>query len=151
MGGVMLLRDSGIDEWHAFGGEVLPEVAQEWRDDGKRTRVIHQAELLPAQLAIEVWAQAVTGRRVILFVDNDAARAALVKGTTKVRPSARIVSKFWEAAASHEVYAWIDRVPSASNVADGPSRGCFEWLVKKGYTRAEVPGLRRHPKEKGDV
>ena len=151
VGAAMLVRDAGRDRWVAFGGVVEPAVAQGWRDDGRKSKVIHQAELLPAQLALEVWAKEVGGRRVIIFVDNDAARVALVKGLTAVRPSARIVSRFWEAAAASEVYAWIDRVPSASNVADGPSRGCFAWLASKGCTRTEVPGLRRHPSEKGEL
>ena len=141
MGGAILDRDSGSKVWEAFGGVVPGPVVSGWNLDVGHSKVIHQAELYPAQLALEMWAEKVRGRRVVLFVDNDAARGALIKGLTRTRPSARIVSKFWEAAARSEVYLWVDRVPSAANPADGPSRGSFAWFEGRAFTRRLAPGI----------
>ena len=67
----------------------------EWRRAAGTTKVIHQAELQPVLVALRQWAAAFRDRRVIVFVDNDPARIALVKGTTSSAASARIVSEIW--------------------------------------------------------
>ena len=85
-------------------------------------RVIHQAELLPVAIAFGVRGTMLADRRVLVFVDNDAARAALIKGSSGSMPSARLVHQAWVAAARHGMSPWFERVPSPSNVADAPSR-----------------------------
>ena len=84
--------------------------------------------MYPCQLAMEHWSELFICRRVLLFVDNDGARGTIIKGSSISRPSAAIVTAFWEAAVKVEAHIWVDRVPSAANPADGPSRGCFRWV-----------------------
>ena len=62
-------------------------------------------------------------RAVLHFVDNDAARFALIKGSSPTTDSAWLTSQFWEEEASVGAFSWFERVPSPSNPADGPSRG----------------------------
>ena len=52
---------------------------KEWRDAGTRHPVF-LAELLPIAVAAATWAHKLQGRKVLLFLDNDAARLAMVKG-----------------------------------------------------------------------
>ena len=78
------------------------------------------------------WGERWRGRRILLFVDNDSARFALIKGYTPSVASARLVAAFWEMEACLASYCWIDRVPSASNIADGPSRLTFDEVVELG-------------------
>ncbi len=66
----------------AFGGLAPAEVVENWRATNGRDKVIHQAELWPAQLAAETWTAQLAGRKVVLFVDNDAAGADMGKGAT---------------------------------------------------------------------
>ena len=60
---------------------------------------------------------------VIVWVDNEATRAVLVSGSSPQRDVARLL----EASTGLEIDAgaacWFERVPSASNIADAPSRG----------------------------
>ena len=90
---------------------------------------------------MQIWAPRLIGRKIIVFVDNDGARGALIKGVSKSRPSARIVQAFWQAVASHELYVWVERVPSKSNPAAGPSRCEFQWLVENGFAIVAVQGI----------
>eukprot|EP00971_Amphidinium_carterae_P144710 2867707-Amphidinium_carterae.1 len=48
---------------------------------------------------------------------------------------------FAAAAEKHQALTWFCRVPSASNPADDPSRGCSESLSKAGAARisAQLP------------
>jgi len=118
-----------------FGGMVPQKVVDYWKKLNDRTRVIHQAELLPAKLALELWADRLAGRRVIVFIDNAAAEGALVKGASTSEASASIVGQFWEMATKATMDIWIARVPSRSNPADGPSREDWAWSSRWGFTR----------------
>ena len=62
------------------------------------------------------------GRRVIYFVDNDAARAGLIKLQSDVPTIRRALLQLvrtWEACPT---FPWFSRVPSASNLGDNASR-----------------------------
>ena len=98
--------------------------------------MIHLAEIAPAELSLRVWRERLSGRRVILFVDNEAAKGALIKGTSSTVVAARLVHKFWETISSLEAHVWVDRVPSLSNCGDGPSRG--QVAVVRRLRRREV-------------
>ena len=121
-----------------FAGRVADEVVEEWRCTGGKRKVIHQAELLPAAVALETWAEIVAGRRLLVLIDSDSARAALTSGTTGNLASAGLVHRFWAKAAELGCYPWIGRVPTRSNVADAPSRGDFAWLRSQGFLRDAV-------------
>ena len=116
-------------------------VIEDWKAAGDKSKVIHQAELLPATLSIKLWGEAAVGRRVILYVDRGTALSALVKGTSTSLPSARLTNSFWELAAKCGLFVWIDRVPSVANPADAPSRGCGEALMREGYKEVLASGL----------
>ena len=78
---------------------------------------------------------------MIIFVDNDAARAAAVRGETKSFASARIVTELWELVAEHGMYPWVDRVASKANPADGPSRGDWSLMKEIGARRVQITEL----------
>ena len=76
---------------------------------------------------------------MLLFIDNDSARHALIKGYTPSLASARLVSSFWESEAALASYCWVERVPSLSNIADGPSRLKFDEVVDLGGRVIQAP------------
>ena len=57
------------------------------------------------------------------YIDNEAAKYGLIKGNSPTRDSAWLINEFWKQEADMESYSWFERVPSASNCADDPSRG----------------------------
>jgi len=98
---------------------------------------------LPAAVAAALWEERLRRRRWVLFVDNDGARGALVKGATAARPSARIVQEFWVEVGSQASFPWIDRGPTHSNLADGPSRGDWSVARRLGVRTVEIDWLGR--------
>ena len=80
---------------------------------------------MPVVLAQELWHAVLHDRQVIWFVDNDAARHALIKGASPSGPSAALAGAFWSNEERLGSFSWVERVPTQSNPADGPSRLCF--------------------------
>ena len=60
-----------------------------WKAASDIYRVIHQAELLPIATALRTWHEKLRGQRVLVFIDNDATRFAVIKGTSENQPPTR--------------------------------------------------------------
>ena len=114
-----------VDPWKCrsfyFGDHIPGEFVQMWRRAGKR-QVIAQAEIFPVLIAKETWKDHICERSVLWFLDNESARAALVRSFSPIldnfcllQLNARLDSRIF---ARH----WYSRVPSKSNPADGASR-----------------------------
>ena len=120
VGGIML---DPVDRAFRYFADVVPnDITDSWRADGSQ-QIIHQGELLPQLIARMVWARRCAGRNLLIFVDNEGSKAALVKGMSKNSHSALIVEAVVALDISDDVHPWYARVPSASNLADAPSRG----------------------------
>ena len=102
--------------------------------------MIGQAELFPVLVAKRTWAKDLCGRRVIYFIDNEAACPGLVKAYSLVLPSLGIIMDCltWDYANNSD--SWYARVPSESNVSDGPSRLDFHLVLERRG------GVRVNPK-----
>jgi hypothetical protein len=105
---------------------IVPEtVVNTWLP--KQT-YMNQLELFACPLALNTWSQVLHDRQVLLFIDNDAAAASLVRGYSPRQDSCALVGDFWLAASSARLSIYIDRVESKSNPADGPSRLDFNLM-----------------------
>jgi hypothetical protein len=131
--GAVLL--DGIGDCEFFGVKVPEDVVAGWVQ-GESRQVIGQAELWPVLLALLTWRAKMAGRHVVFYLDQDAARQALVKAYSPSRPSAEIVGQAYVMLAEIEVYPWFARVPTSSNVADHASRLLFKEVL------LELPGAR---------
>ena len=105
-----------------FGMVVPPAVVQSWKSAESQRQTIGQAELFPAAVARWTWSSHFAGKRVIFFIDNEAARLGLVKSYSPVLASLRLIQDCLEWDRSNECIPWYARVPSFSNPADAPSR-----------------------------
>ena len=83
---------------------------------------ILEFELLAALLALTTVPNSNT--RVLCFVDNLDAKAALVTGRATHDVASHIVHAFWYVAMMRTLTVWIDYVHTSSNLADRPSRQC---------------------------
>ena len=63
-----------------------------------------------------------TPRTCVLCVDNRAAVASLIKGSSSPDLAVALVNLFWNAAARGNTRRWIEYVNAKSNTADYPSR-----------------------------
>ena len=64
------------------------------------------------------------------FVDNTSAEFALRKGYSRDGDANRLTAFFWASVAAAGAAPWFERVASAAQVADGPSRGDMSWLFR---------------------
>ena len=103
-----------------------------------------QAEVMPVLVAAATWGRRLQDRQAIIFLDNEAARFALVKGYTPVLSAATLVGEAWLQFAVHGVAVWFCRVPTDSNPADAPSRlqVCASWCRVQPLLPEELGGAR---------
>ena len=114
-----------INMWHSLVGEQL----------------IGQVELYPI-IALRIkYVSLFAQRRVLYFIDNDSARDALIKGSSKSIASFALLTLFFEQEELSYSYPWFCRVPSSSNPADAPSRGDVNSVLKDFETTYEGPLL----------
>ena len=125
-----------------FSAEVPDWLMREWSGGGSR-QVIFQVELLPVILAKRVWRHRLKGRRILFFLDNEAARFAILAAYT---PVARAQALLLLSAAEDgllQAMSWYARVPTTANIADGPSRMSFGEMATMGAIKDEVNMLSR--------
>ena len=125
-----VLFDVGAGRAEAFGLTPPASLSEALVRDTGSDQVIAQLELLPVLLALRRWPAAFrnAGRRCLVFIDNDSARHALIKGFSPVRASRLIVEATWAELALLQAAAWFTRVCTDGNCADGPSRLQFDAL-----------------------
>ncbi|CAE7214548.1 unnamed protein product [Symbiodinium sp. CCMP2456] len=104
------------------GGNIPDDLVNFWKLDSPE-QVIAQAEAYAVVLGRLVMRSFIHGRRVLYFVENEGAREVLVKGASRSRTLLLLGSLFFEMENLDQSLTWLERVASASNVADAPSRG----------------------------
>ena len=112
---------------------------EKWRDHRDQKQLVLQAEMAPLIVSRWLWPNAFADRYVLQFVDNDAARWAVVKGSIKSDSGAELADLYWKTEIKLRALSWTDRVRSASNVGDAASRFEREWLVAQGYEEDLLP------------
>ena len=105
-----------------FDGEIPEDVIRHWQSTGQE-QVISQAELAVVVMMRHMLRTRLAGRRVIYFIDNEAARHSTLKGTSGKDSMQRLTAAFHAVDLHHPSISWVERVPSESNPADAPSRG----------------------------
>ena len=100
--------------------------------------VIIVLEVLPALVACALWSSQMLHRRCFIFVDNDGARACLIRMHSKSKVIRDMLRRGSYLQAATPSFVWFSRVPSASNVADAPSRP--EASLRSGFFQRVVPG-----------
>ena len=100
---------------------VVPETFMKVALD-KSANPIYELELLPIYLSLLLWGNKLKSTHLVCYLDNDAARAALCKGYGSTDLAQRIVAGTMESESQLKLKSWFARVPTHSNIADGPSR-----------------------------
>ena len=116
-----------------FADEVPKEVLEKLQET--TPKVISGLELMAAVMAIVLMKDHLLARRAFLFVDNEAARASLISMWSPVVTHAKLLRQLWDVIRTNSIFMWTSRVPSASNIADRPSRFEFVQLLQAGFVR----------------
>ena len=117
----------------AFGCTLPGMLVSRWTKERDVVQCIGQVELLPVWVARALWGLQLKGRRVLWLIDNESARFALIAMSSPVTASADILWSIADLEISLQTLSWYERVPTASNLADGPSRLCFEEVRALGF------------------
>ena len=110
-----------------FGCFVPREVLESWTKLGK-VHPVCQTELFAVVLARREWKDVFDGRRTIFFIDNQGGLDACIKGYSTEDSTKDLLISLERLDAANAMIGWFARVPSSSNIADLPSRGCWKSL-----------------------
>jgi len=127
IGGVLFSPTGRVQ---CFGLELPSSLVDSWKSHKDQLQVIGQAEILPVLVAKQTWKEELRGKRAIFFIDNESARIALVRAYSPVLASLRILMACLKSDQDLESKSWYARVPTFSNIADGPSRLEYTQLLK---------------------
>ena len=97
-GAILFDPEDGFCEY--FGDKVNPALVGLLTHGGEKQQIVGQAELLLCLAARAVWAERMTERAVVSYVDNDVAGFAIIKGSSPTLDSAWLVGAYWEQDAS---------------------------------------------------
>lgn len=118
-GAVVIIPSLGIRAVH-WG--VVPEAAARYWESIGLTQLICQIELFAALLVRYRYRTQLANIASLYFIDNEAARHCLIKGSSPSLSMYNITFAFSFIDTLHPSTAWFERVPSLSNIADMPSR-----------------------------
>ena len=135
IGGV-LIGPSG-SAYGFFGGELPDEVQEFFYRESRHP--IYEVELLPVLIAVTVWKEVLQSCQIVFYIDNEAAKAGLIRGAGATPLANAIIGDFCTAEAELQLKTWFNRVPTHSNLSDGPSRQDFELVNALGCSRFEIP------------
>eukprot|EP00439_Symbiodinium_sp_Y106_P026673 s8486_g3.t1 len=127
--GAVVFDTSSSQSW-AMAGTVPRELVLKWEEE-VGTQIICQIELYAMVCLRWYLGCALDGRRVLWWVDNESARYGLIKGISDSMTMCDLIQAFAIEDSRAPSYSWYERVPSFSNIADGPSRGSQAYPVYK--------------------
>ena len=110
-------------------GTVPPALIRKWRGMvGEHLKC--QIELYVMVLLRWQLNDWLRNRRSVWWVDNDAARYCVIKGLSPSETMKNLVREFYAVDTTSPSFSWIERAPSSSNAADGPSRGQWQEVLE---------------------
>ena len=119
--GAVLIDCSGcVVAW--YGYNLDREGCRIFGSDSKQT-IIYELELLAGVTALSHWCEKISSGMQVLFLDNEAARYSLIRGTAEGPIAACLLRRHLELECSLSLNTWFARVSSESNLSDFPSRG----------------------------
>ena len=139
-GAVVLDREDNLKAVHH--GTVPEQLLMQWRSLGIE-QIICQVETYAAVLVRHYYARRLHQRRAIFFIDNEASRWTLIKASSPSASMLALARAFYLPESCYPCATWIERVPTASNLADLPSRGkhreAAEMIKGKSFGDISLP------------
>ena len=128
VGGILYNAD-GVAE--AFFSEKVPQLLLDMFLQHS-SHPIFEVELLAVLVALHVWAHAISNSYLVFYIDNEAARSALMKSHSSVLFGNVLTTCFARIEFERNLKVWFGRVPTHSNPADEPSRFEVQHLLDVG-------------------
>eukprot|EP00435_Cladocopium_sp_Y103_P040928 s2951_g11.t1 len=101
--------------------------------------VIFELEGLAVAAGLQVFSQIITGKRVIVFTDNQAVQSCIVKCKSANEHMDSMIRRICSLEESMGLLAWLERVPSQSNPADEMSRSHYHmFYVRSSFVAFDL-------------
>ena len=119
-----------VDNFKVVQPVVVPvELHQHWKRGGSKL-LIALMELWPIAVAIQSYGKKLYNRRCLSFIDNNAVRDGLIKGSSPLCDMFSLLSVASLDIATFSLSMWFTRIPSKSNPSDDPCRGRSSAMAK---------------------
>ena len=96
---------------------------QSWTRGGARGTAIMEIEAVGPLLAMSTWSDLFRDSLWLHFIDNEASKYSLIKGSARASESNAIMHATWNECRLRRLYPWWDRVATKDNPVDQASRG----------------------------
>ena len=133
VGGVLFAPDGKCVSF--FGGEAPADIMAHLLSFSANP--IYELEIIPVLIAFAYWRHRFTGASVVFYIDNDAARSACIQASGATRHARSLMASVSHLEMECQCKAWYARVPTSSNIADAPSRLCFDQVEALGAVETE--------------
>ncbi|CAE7860752.1 unnamed protein product, partial [Symbiodinium necroappetens] len=135
-GAVLLDPATGVQE---FFGERMPDyLVQRWRGQGLK-QLVFFAELLPVAVAKATWQHVLRNRLCIFFLDNEAARACLIRSFTPVANATSILMDVAKQDVASHSLNWYSREFVSSGLAFTPATGSVDVGAAVAFAHQSLP------------
>ena len=115
--------------------------------------IIGELETAAVAMSIHLWSEVLASQHVVFFIDNDGSKYSLIRGYSKSTMITRLCDVCSEMLDSSVMLPWFTRIPSASNIADFPSRGidhpmlCKSQMLHREKVRKSWEKISQHTVE----
>ena len=108
--------------------ELAPDAELMQISKRRRDGQVMGLEVLAIALGLSSLEGRLTGRALEVFSDNSGAERSVARASAKDWDHTALVHGIWSLAARMSLSIWVHRVPSKSNISDGPSREVYKLL-----------------------
>ena len=119
IGGVVLDPFSKEAWWYAMS--LAPDVVEILLKSSQNP--IITIELVGVLVGMVLFSHVLQGRSFIGFVDNEPGKHGIIRGTSSNPEASNVIEGICHAEIDAKALGFWERIPSQSNLADGPSRG----------------------------
>ena len=88
-----------------------------------------------------MWSDIISSSLVVALIDNNSARDVAISGNARNACAGSLLEKLIDVENRTNAFFWFSRVPSPSNISDGPSRGSCQSLIDRNVDRVNVEDL----------
>jgi len=99
---------------------------------------IFELELLPVWCAVCTWGHLLMHCQCVFYLDNEAAKGALIHAATSTVAGKAILQMFVQEEMDLQIKVWFSRVPTSSNISDDTSRLKTEEMAALGVAKSCV-------------
>ena len=118
----LVIVDSACDFRRVQEVSVPSALIRHWARGGAKQLIIF-LEMWPILVFLSRYGRRFHNRRVVVFIDNNAVRDALIKGSSPLCDLFCMLALCSYYISSNSICSWFTRVASDSNPGDDPSRG----------------------------